>query len=177
MPSVKDIAFVGCRLLALFLLFNAVLGIAFNTRFFFMNQGMSHWSLSDRVMEFGFYAIPLAFLIAMFAFLWWGAGWIAGKATADMPAASASTAESWSRHSLLSLVVTAAGLWALIQHLPVAVSYFMFFVWADSRGRDSTGLIAELLIIGLGLVCVLGPGRIAGTIVRLRRWSAERHQG
>lgn len=74
----RNLAFIGCRLLALYLLFNAVLGITFNTRFFFMNQGMSDWSFSDRVMEFGFYAIPMAALIAMFAVLWWGAGRIAG---------------------------------------------------------------------------------------------------
>ena len=174
MPSARDIAFIGCRLLALYLLFSSMLGIAFSTRFFFMNQGMSSWSLGDRVMESAFYAVPLACLIALFAVLWWGAGWSAAKATADMPAASVSSAESWSRHTVLAMMVTAVGLWALVGHLPIVVSYSMIFAWIDSPARDSTGFIAELLIVGLGLVCVLGPGRIAGTIGRLRRWSAER---
>lgn len=175
--SPRDLAFVGCRLLALFLLVSSVLAISFNTRFILQSFGMSEWSLGDRLAEFAFYAVPLTFLIAMFVVLWWGADWIAGKATTDLTVTSAPATESWSRHTVLSMVVTAVGLWALVGHLPVVVSFIIYFAKVDAPARDSTGFVAELVIVGLGLACVIGSGRIAGAIGRLRRWSAERPQG
>lgn len=170
--SPKNLAFVGCRLLAVYVLFSSVLSISFNTRFMLQSAGISGWSLGDRIAEFAFYAIPLAFLLAIFAILWWGAGWLAAKAVADLDAPLEPAPEGWSRETALSLAVAAFGLWVLIEHLPSLVAYPIYFslssATAGSQAENIRGLITELVTIGLGLACVLGSRRIAGTVAQLR---------
>ena len=171
--SPRDLAFVGCRLLALYVLFSFVLSISFNTRFILQSVGMSDWISEDGLVAFAFYAIPLTIGLSMFAILWWGARWIAGRMVADMGASSEPAFESWSRETALSLAVTALGLWILIEHLPGLVAYPLYLILsmdtAISQATYIHRLVAGLVTVGFGLACVLGSRRIAGTVSRLRR--------
>jgi len=170
--SPRDLAFVGCRLLAVYVLFSSVLSISFNTRFILQSAGMSGWSLADRIAEFAFYAIPLAFLLAITGILWWGAGWVAAKAVAGLDPSLGPASEGWSHETALSLAVVAFGLWVLIEHLPSLVAYPVYFTLRGAtdgfRAESIHSLVAELVTIALALVCVLGSRRIAGTVAQLR---------
>jgi len=170
MLSIRDIAFVGCRLLALYFLYLAVAGVP---------QGL--FALSSAFGEGRpqgvelFYepslwlvlALPILHL-AMVLLLWFGARWLSSEVAAGAPEETS----AWSPQSLLSVGVVLLGLVLLSFALPQVVFYLLFFAYgaeyADFFKFNALVSKAVQTLIGLGLI--IGSGRIAGTIARLRRW-------
>ena len=53
--SPRDLAFIGCRLLALYVVVNSLQAIVFNTWFLLeMFRTQQQWSKTDRIIEAGF---------------------------------------------------------------------------------------------------------------------------
>jgi len=176
MPSTRDIAFIGCRLLALYFLYAAIQGIphglyALSTAF---GEGqLPSMNFSYQAALWLSFASPILSM-AMVLVLWFGASWLSREMADGAPEAT----PAWSPRSLLSVGVVLSGLVLVSFALPQIALYLLFI--ADGAMEAETFrvhyLVAQVVqaLVGTGLI--LGAERIAGTIARLRHWSAERPQ-
>jgi hypothetical protein len=167
--SPRDLAFVGCRLLALYILFGAVQSLAYNIYFivgglYFLQGQYSSEARTDKFIEAGLNFVPLAVGLSLFLLLWFRAAWLAGKIAANAPAEQ----ENWSPRLVLSVAIIFFGLVVLYWTIP-HLSSFLYTLATDGSPHASF-LISILVGGGIGLGCILGSERIAGTIASLRRW-------
>jgi hypothetical protein len=167
MPSARDIAFIGCRLLALFALYRAVLSVEHSILAFLQIQAASEAAGMVRVFASSLYSAPVISLlthVAVFLVLWVGAGWIAGRVSAGAPEGQ----EPWTRRSALSVAVVALGLAVLVLSVHRVIDLLQ---WLLIRGMlEAAGAITTVLLIGLGIAFILGAGAITDFIAKLRRW-------
>ena len=172
MPSARDLAFVGCRLLALYFIYLALQSIPHS--FYALSNAFGAAQSQDMVQNFYGAASWLSLAspilsLAMALLLWLGAGWLSREVAEGAPEETA----TWSPQSLLSVGVVVLGLVLVSFALPQIVFYLLFVAdgAAEALNFQVNYLISEVVqtIVGIGLV--LGSGRIADTIGRLRRWS------
>jgi len=177
MPSARDIAFIGCRLLALYVLYGTLLMVMFNVSDFLQMIAAQEvdWRGNPYFMR------TLALLIAnlgVFLALWFASDWVAGKVAAGTTRAKEAATTAWSRRDALSVGVTLLGLWVLVHHLPILLSYMPLILHGDAvevtrNGHvsiDTRSIFSALLTTVLGVFFVLGSRGITEYIARLRRW-------
>jgi len=166
--SPRDLAFVGCRLLALYV-FLTVVQAQISNVFFYLQAlnateatGIVHNNEYDLYFGSAFLYLGICFV------LWFKAGWLAGKIAAGAKEPQGEVPVVWSRQSALAIVVIAAGLWVLILLVP-NLTYVLSQLF--QRGFvDFISVAYVVLAIVVGLVCVFTPQGIAGFIDRTRRW-------
>jgi len=164
--SPRDLAFVGCRLLALSIFLQVVQAQISNVLFYLQALNASEEMGIVRNRDFDlFFGSALANL-GICVVLWFGAGWLSGKVAAGIPRMQGEAPASWSLQSALSVVVIAAGLWVLILLVP---SLTFLLNQLIERGRvEFISLAYVVVTIAVGLVCVFSPRGIAGFISRAR---------
>ncbi|WP_299624217.1 hypothetical protein [Pelagibius sp.] len=165
MIGARDLAFVGCRLLSLYVLWVTLTYLAHSILLVFGVMAWSSYASSSLML--------LVTHLAVFVALWFGAGRIAGMVASETAATSEDHAGEWSRQAALSLAVVVLGLWVLIQQLPIFVSFLLQFIGEERRfalNTDLDRLVWVILTTGLGVLCVFGSRAIAQFIGRLRRW-------
>jgi hypothetical protein len=172
--SPRDLAFIGCRLLALYFVYIALMSIPqglFALSSIFGAGGPrgvdQFYELSYEASLWRVLAHPILSL-AMVLVLWFGAGWLSREVADGAPDATA----SWSPRSLLSVGVVLLGLVLVSFALPKIVLYLLYLAdgAADARTFQTSYLASEVVqaLIGFGLI--LGSERIAAMIADLRRW-------
>ena len=166
--SPRDLAFVGCRLLALFFLVEVIATLPYTLSS--LASAFASWEAQDTAT---FYyasrwlmlASPIVSL-AMVLVLWFGAGWLAGEGADGTPAGT----PNWSPRILLSVGVALLGLTIAAFALPTLALYLVYLAdgAAEARGFDTFNVVplAVRCIVGVGLI--LGARRVAETIARLR---------
>ncbi|WP_420345317.1 hypothetical protein [Pelagibius sp.] len=166
MISARDLAFVGCRLLALYALYAALLTFAHT-----LTVAMS--GFDQFVLSFG---TSLTVNLVVFLALWFGAGRIAERVAPGRAPPREEAAPFWTRQHVLTLALVVLGAWVLIHHLPTLLGQ-LSLLFEDGGGgaiRDRTGLLSSILTSvlasGFGLLCLFGARGIADVIVKLRRW-------
>lgn len=172
MPSTRDIAFIGCRLLALYFLFLALQSIPYSL---VSALGTLATGQQQDMLQL-FYARSAWLLLAtpilslgMVVLLWFGAGRLSREVAEAPPSEVSST---WSPQSLLSVGVVLLGLIVVTLSLPSIVLNLLFII--DGAAEAATFQFNSLLsavvqcLIGVGLI--LGSKGIAEAIARLRRW-------
>ena len=175
--SPRDLAFVGCRLLALYVLASSLQAIAINTWLLLQSfRNQQQWGLQEKLVEWGVYSVPMAALLILVVILWRRADWIADKATARITEAQSPASARWSPQIALSVAVVALGVWLLVDRVPVLVRfvYLLFGHDAEAADRfwvDIPFLVSTLFAIVLGLLCVFGAQTISGVVARIRHWS------
>ncbi|MEO3428330.1 hypothetical protein AAFN88_05695 [Pelagibius sp. CAU 1746] len=170
MPSARDIAFIGCRLLALYFLYLAVLSIPqglFSLSSAFGVGRPQGWQLIYEASLWLVLAMPILNL-AMVLLLWFGAGWLSKEVAAGAPEA----VSDWSPRSLLSVGVVLLGLILISFALPQIVLYLLYI--ADGALEAQTFqvhyLVSEIVQACVGIGLILGSQRITDFIARARRW-------
>ncbi|WP_193367263.1 hypothetical protein [Pelagibius marinus] len=168
--SPRNLAFVGCRLLAIYVLLSVIQAQTSNLFFYLQSLNISEsWGLV-RTNEFEFdpffQSALLNLVIALI--LWFRAGWFAAKVARGTPEPQEEKPATWSPQNALSVVVVATGLWVLILLVPSLTSVLQDLI--QSGRVVSTSLISLVLMVGLGAVCIFSPRGIAGAITRLRGW-------
>lgn len=173
MPSARDVAFIGCRLLAVYALYSLLLYLG--QWMLFIVQAL-RWPNSGNGQFVASYGLSGAILLAMFLALWFRAGWIAGKIAAGTGDSKAAVPGSWSRESVLSLALVVLGVWILVHHVPDLVAYAVRILPSEPDPDNEITLAqwAQIVSAGLttvlGLFCLLGARGIAEAIGRFRRW-------
>lgn len=165
MPSARDLAFVGCRLLALYVLWFFLTYVGQFIPFVLQVSAWSSFADANLML--------LVTNLAVFVALWFGADRIAGMVAEGTAEPHANQAQGWSRQAALSLVVVVLGLWILIEHIPILVSFLLQLVGEERRfeaNLDLGRLISAILTTSLGVLCIFGARAIAEFIGRLRRW-------
>ncbi len=168
MPNARTLAFIGCRLLSLFIVFQ----ILQKSDWIFLLGSMRAGgpSFSDIATALGALAVGYG---VPFLILWFGAGWfskrIAGGHTQE------TTQEPLSQRDLLSLGIALVGLFVFLIVIPRAMNsiHYYFFVNRDNYGDLLGGygaLFATLLSIVMAAWCVVGSRSVAALISKLRRW-------
>jgi hypothetical protein len=164
MPSARDIAFVGCRLLALYVLVGVVQSLAIGVPFLLQALWGSEEATAQRLLDTSLQHASAVTGIALVAILWFGARWISGKVADGSPQATG----QWSPRIALSLAVIFFGLYLLVWTLPY-VSYLLQSL--VNYGIVDMGNLASIFIQGgIGVGCILGAQSVADAIARLRRW-------
>jgi hypothetical protein len=171
--SPRDLAFVGCRLLALYFVYvfwrsipPAVYAIS---RILGLEEPQDLGEIAQLFYEGTLWQVlahPLLGL-AMVLVLWFGAERLSRKAAHS--ASDATT--SWSPRPLLSVGVVLLGLVLVSFALPVALHDLLLLV--NSTGEfwavRTSSLVAEVVQVLIGFGLIVESERIAGTIARLRR--------
>ncbi|WP_299391615.1 hypothetical protein [Pelagibius sp.] len=169
MPSLRDLAFLGCRLLALLALFRIL--DTFDVSISEVLRVRAD-PLAGQYLGPGYLLWPIAVAlanIAVFLFLWFGAASLSGRMVGGRLTGTPSGENKhpvWSRDGLLALAVTLLGLVLLALALPDAVMLVyaaLFQGFTDVRGF--LGLAASL---GIGTLCLLGSGRVIALLDRYR---------
>ncbi|MEQ8355451.1 MAG: hypothetical protein RH942_07935 [Kiloniellaceae bacterium] len=173
MPSARDIAFIGCRLLALYALYAVLLTFAHTVLTLAQTLTVATSGFGQFVLSYG---TSLAVNLVVFLALWFGADRIAQRVAPEGAPPREETATVWTRQHVLTLALVVLGVWVLIHYLPTLLGH-LYLLFADDSGgvvRDRAGLLSSILTAtlasGFGLLCLFGPRGIAGVIVKLRRW-------
>ena len=173
MPSARDIAFIGCRLLALCFLYFALVNLP--QSFYALSSFSSRqWQGENIFYQAGAwlsFAVPIVSL-AIVLLLWHGARWISREVADGAPAETS----AWSPQSLLSVGVVLLGLTLASFALPQIVITALYIADSDQRvdSYQISNLAAAVLRFLVGLWFILGTRRIVAFLAGLRRWSAER---
>lgn len=172
MLSARDIAFVGCRLLALYFVYVALVSVPHS--FYALSSAFGAGQSRDIVHLFYQTASWLSLAspilsLAMALLLWLGASWLSREVAEGAPEGTS----TWSPQSLLSVGVVLLGLVLVSFALPQIALYLLFIAdgAADAADFQVAVLASEVVqtIVGIGLV--LGSGGVADMIARMRRWS------
>ena len=167
--AARDWAFLACRVLALYLFYQAIQIVLPAILFAFVIQsGGGEYAWFDRSLYF----IRLLLAVGGGLVLWFGAARLAGwmvPRQAQEPAA----AGAWDVTRLLSLAVAVLGLALVIFAIPDAAGLVAMYL-APDRLYDSQlvqiAVVATRLV--LGIVLVFGARGIANAIGRARGWQA-----
>jgi hypothetical protein len=174
--SPRDLAFVGCRMLAVYFLYGGVQGIPhglYALSSAFGAGGAQVGRLFQEPALWLSFASPILSL-AMVLVLWFGASWLSREVAEGTP----KTTSTWSSQTLLSVGVVLLGLLLASFALP-QIAILLLFI-DDAAGPTESYQLRSLVgfglqfIIGVGLV--FGAAHIANAVARLRRWSAEHPQ-
>lgn len=179
MPSARDIAFIGCRLLALYILWGVLQYSAFNVPFLLQALSQPEASRAGQLADVSGYVAAMLVSLAISPILWFGADWIAGKVAAGTTEGQGETSRPWPRERALSVAVAVLGLWILIEYLPNLASEVALAV--RDGFAHTPALVSAALTTALGLICVLGSRGIVefvkqlrGGMAKLSRWLVER---
>lgn len=169
MLSARDLAFVACRLLALYFLVNVISTLPYSLGSLasaFASGQPQDTPLFYQASRWLMLASPIVTL-AMVVVLWFGAGWLAREVAEGTPGG---TTSDWSPRSLLAVGVALLGLTIVAFALPTVVLYLVYLADGAAEDRWFASLVdlAARCLIGAGLI--LGAQRISETIARLRRW-------
>lgn len=170
MISTRDAAFIACRLIAVFHITQWASGILWA---FKEIMGLVATSIAFGEFEFSHSfvnIVPAAVVhLAVIAFLWFGAGLVAGWVTPrreEEPAVN-----HWDRKSAFSFVVVAVGLVILLLNLPILVRWVYVLKGNENVGQWlDTQFFTTFVYVLIGLVCLVGAGTIARAVGHLRRW-------
>ena len=170
MLSPRDAAFIGCRLLALFLVFQIDDWIpaaqSLVLRALALIEGAAATPVSGNLATFAAIALQLLLQLAPALVLWFGATWFSRRI---YPTAVSEAVEGyWDRKAVLSVAVTAFGLFVLILSLPGLLNLF----WVTHGLSPITSIFNfdALFSVIFGIVCIVGSDSIAQFVVKLRRW-------
>jgi hypothetical protein len=161
--STRTLAFVGCRLLAVYVLLSVIQAQTHNL--FFYLQSLNR-VVQNVDFDPYFYSALLNFVAALI--LWFRADWFAARIAAGTPEPQQEEPATWSPKNALSVVVIATGLWVLILLVP-RLSILLQQFLEDGR-VDTISFVFVALSIAVGVVCIFSPRGIAEVIARGRRW-------
>lgn len=167
--SPKNLAFVGCRLLAIYVLLSVIQAQTNNLFFYLQSLNNSEsWGIVAQSDNFDpyFYSALLNLVIALI--LWFRADWFAARIAVGATEPQEEKPATWSPQNALSVVVIATGLWFLILLVP-RFAYVLQQLLENDR-VDTISLIYVALAIGAGVICIFSPRGIAEVITRIRRW-------
>lgn len=163
MPGKGTFAFIGCRLLALYVIYLGAQKLGFAV-LHIRNAIKVGAPLS--LMEPAI--LGLAIDLCAILFFWFGAGWISSKVSV---AAGAEDPSSASRQELIATAIAIAGAILLITSIPGIVGFVAGFAfWGNQNFYHLSGLIP---LIVTGVICLVGPDYFSGLIMKLRRWGVE----
>ncbi len=170
MLSPRDVAFVGCRLLALFFVFQTNNWLpaaeALVLRAWALLEPTAVTAVTGSLAMFAGIVFQLVLQLAPAFVLWFGATWISRRI---YPTAVGEAVEGyWDRKAVLSVAVAAFGLLVLIVSLPGLVN--LFWVAQGVYSILSFFNIDALFSTIIGIVCIVGSDSIAHFVTRLRRW-------
>lgn len=161
MPSSRDLAFVGCRLLSLYVLYQAVLKSGFVYLSLVQLYSSNRFGIS---LDAAFVTVFLEVLV--FLFFWFGAGWISRRAVEDDK--ELVKREEFSPRNVLAIAVAISGIFAIVLTIPTLIRMATIFAIQDVRTLEL--LISPVATLIVGLLCIVGSKSIADFVVRLRRW-------
>jgi len=160
MANAQNIAFVACRILALYILYQAL--FSFVSLLLFSLQD----TLSERFVAISHPALPLAVQLFAFSVFWYGANWISARVINERPADHDPT--QWSRHDILSIAASIMGIFIVVTALPGLLSTINTLV--NARAGFSVSLVYPVASILFGILLIIGSKSFTNLIVKLRRW-------
>ena len=166
--SPKIFAFVGCRLLAIYVLLSVVQAQISNLFFYLQSLDISEHLRVVQNFDFDPFFQSALLNLGIFFVLWFRAGWFAEKVAAGTPETKADEPATWSRQSAISIVVIASGLWILVLVIPSLTFVLQHFLQRGLVDFISLSYIAAA--IAVALTCIFSPWGIANIIAKQRRW-------
>lgn len=170
MLSPRDVAFIGCRLLAIFFAFQIAQWLPTATSLVLQAVALSEEGSAtadpDVLATFVGVALRLVLQLAPAVVLWFGAAWISRRI---YPTLEEQVIDArWDRKAVLSVAVAASGLFILILSLPGLFSVF----WFSPGNLPLTSIFNfdAFFTMVLGIVCIVGSDSISQIVVKLRRW-------
>ena len=164
MVNSRDMAFVGCRLFALYVLYQAIHRIGFSAIYLdkAIKTGLG-LSLSEPTI------LALIIDIALFIFLWFSAGRIAAGVSGGQEDPSRET--SLTRKELLATAVAICGVFVLVIAVPRTAGVLATFLFT---GRAETFQLFQIIpLLVVGLACIFGAGYFASLVLKARRWGSD----
>lgn len=161
MPNAAQLAFLGCRLLSLYVLYQAVLSSGFAV--VHLVQLLKSGESLNRTDPFW---LVLVLQVLVFLVLWFGAKRISGMAADAGPGGS--DLEAFSRSNIVSLAVVCSGVFILVLTIPRLIVVVSLSILQGTP--DISLMISNALSLVMGIVCITGPKTLANLVVRARRW-------
>ncbi|MEM7168838.1 MAG: hypothetical protein AAF530_01615 [Pseudomonadota bacterium] len=160
MLTPRSFAFIACRLMAIYLLVQAIDFAAI------FAWSLMRLELPDLWMASSPSAIIGLIGLVTFFVLWFGAGPISRCITPKI--AQENSSEDWTQQGLLSVGIVLIGIWIIAVNLPGLVGYI--YVFADDVVVDPKGIIELVLSLVLGVFCLVGAHGLTRFVGKMRRW-------
>ncbi|MCC7204591.1 MAG: hypothetical protein IT441_05895 [Phycisphaeraceae bacterium] len=173
----RDIAFLACRLLALYTWIHVVFRVDYLAGgvFGLFETKEVSLSLTLRILYFLSASLPLILFAALGALLWFRAARLADRMVRGTD--SEATPLPADRHTVQAIAFSAIGLFVLLQVIPTFATQMMTAAVAQDLSRTryelldwrwKTAVAATLVQIALGLWLLLGARGIVTTLGKLR---------
>lgn len=169
MTRPQRLAFLGCRLLSLYVLYQALRHIGVTVTAVFQGlrtdafEGMPGWldliSPSLSILLFDLLASGL---------LWFAADWISRRMVADDGDPEATGPSTWSPSDVLSVAIVVLGAIILVHSIPSVINLLYFAAVHGVSNQPS--LLSTLAVAAIGVWFVFGSRSIAGFVGKVRRW-------
>ena len=161
MPSTRNLAFVGCRLLSLYVLYQGMLKLGFVVIF------LAQLIETNRPISLVQSSV-IIFVIEIMIFLlfWTGADRISRWAVNHEQ--DVDDLAEVSRSDILSVAVVISGIFILVFTTPQIVSLIISYPFQGNQ--NLTFLISPVMSFVMGIVCLAGRKTLVDLVVRARRW-------
>ncbi len=167
MTTTRDLAFIGCRMLAVYLFWGAVITFATFfvpalTRFDLVAWGSGLYIAFLTVFSIAFVTLPS---IA----LWFGANWLSQRMTRDISEVRQNT--NWTVKKVLALLIIALGVYVLVFSIS-GLGHAIFWISIDSEDMKPihyANVFQSVLLIGMGVGCIFGAKKIAKLVLKAAR--------
>ena len=164
MANAKDMAFVGCRLFALYVLYQAIHRIGFSAAYLdkAIKTGLG-LNLAEPTI------LALIIDIVLFLFLWFGAMRIARGVSSGLD--DTREGNSLSRKELLATAVAICGVFVLVIAVPSAAGVLTTFLFTGRA--ESFQLLHIIPLLMMGLACIFGASFFASLVMKARSWGVD----
>lgn len=177
MLSPRDVAFVGCRLMALYFLYQVLqwLPHLYSTlsSTIFVVMGEHEIELDREVSIYLPLALQFVTELAPMLFFWFGADWLSGKIWPAGGAGAGGEEGQWDRTGVLSVVIVATGAVLFLSNFSTVVLWAFFSVLGYEKSFWTLDVLEAfpraLVSVLFGSLFVLSAGTIARLIERLGR--------
>lgn len=172
----KSVAFIVCRLLALYFFYSLVQWLP---RAYFMTSGtLFKVSASPGLAEeleysvFTLDAIRLLTVLVPMIFFWFGADWLSSRICQKKE--EDKSHGQWDQNMVLSLVIVATGLVMVLGNIAYLTQWIYVSLFERQGSYLSTNVFLDfpgpLVSLFFGCLFIAGAGTIARFVTRLRRW-------
>lgn len=166
--SPRDLAYVGCRLLAVYVFLQVVQAQITNAFFYLQALAASEDTGFVQNGDFDIYFGAALTNLFVAVALWFAAGWLSGKVAKAPAEPHGKGVETWSPQNAVAVIVIAVGILGLIMLAP-NLAYIVDQLFHHGNVQ-TVSVVYLVLAVAIALVFVLSPRGVADFIARYRRW-------
>jgi len=160
MLSPRNITFVACRIIALYIFYQSLFSLVSIILVAFEDI------TGGRVVAIPSSSLSLAINLLAFSAFWYGAGWISARVINDAP--TELVPAEWNKNEILAMAITIFGVFTIVTMFPRL--FFEIYSYMNVGVGFPHGLVYPFASILFGILLIVGSKPVTNLVRKLRRW-------